>query len=212
MNCDQHRKRELGQIDAEQFALHAANCPTCQTQLRQDEELLELARDLRQPVFAPQLWDRIEEELQTQMRRDQNKWRRVFQRRSSAVYKVAAILALSIGLGTYLSAPGAPDQPRLFSKSALEQVEETERQYIDAIAALEQEASNHMARMDPSLMLLYRDKLETIETQIAYCKEALIDNPANAHIRRYLLIALQDKKKALQEIISNPINASFTDT
>ena len=69
-----------------------------------------------------------------------------------------------------------------------------------------------MARMDPSLMLLYRDKLETIETQIAYCKEALIDNPANAHIRRYLLIALQDKKKALQEIISNPINASFTDT
>jgi hypothetical protein len=49
-------------------------------------------------------------------------------------------------------------------------------------------------------MLLYRDRLETIDAQIARCQEALAENPSNAHIRRYLLAALQDKKETLREL------------
>jgi hypothetical protein len=52
------------------------------------------------------------------------------------------------------------------------------------------------------MMLLYRDKLETIDAQIERCKEALALNPASAHIRRYLLAALQDKKGTLAELLS----------
>jgi len=52
------------------------------------------------------------------------------------------------------------------------------------------------------MMLLYREKLETIDAQIERCQEALAANPANAHIRRYLLAALQDKKAALADLLS----------
>ena len=58
-----------------------------------------------------------------------------------------------------------------------------------------------MESLDLNLALLYRDKLETIDSQIERCKDALQDNPANTHIRRYLLAALDDKKQTLREIL-----------
>jgi hypothetical protein len=64
-----------------------------------------------------------------------------------------------------------------------------------------------MADMNLELMLLYRDRLETIDDQIEQCREALSENPGNAHIRRYMLAALQDKKQTLKELLeSEPIN------
>ena len=60
--------------------------------------------------------------------------------------------------------------------------------------------------MNVELMLLYRDRLETIDDQIEQCREALSENPANAHIRRYMLAALQDKKETLKELLETNIN------
>ena len=85
--------------------------------------------------------------------------------------------------------------------AALVQVEQKEKEYSAAIAELEAVALPQMAKLDTDLMLLYRDRLETIEAQIERCKEALATNPANAHIRRYLLAALQDKKETLKELV-----------
>ena len=55
--------------------------------------------------------------------------------------------------------------------------------------------------MDAELALLYRDKIATIDTQIDRCLRALHGNPANTHIRRYLLLALRDKRETLEEIV-----------
>jgi hypothetical protein len=84
--------------------------------------------------------------------------------------------------------------------AALEKVEQKEREYAAAIAELERVTSSQMAKLDLELMLLYRDRLETIDAQIARCREALATNPGNAHIRRYLLAALQDKTETLREL------------
>ena len=81
-------------------------------------------------------------------------------------------------------------------------MEYTEQNYIDAIEQLEKEATPKMAGLDLDLMLLYRDKLETIDQQIEHCRVAIKNNPGNAHIRRYMLAALQDKEETLQEILS----------
>ena len=62
-------------------------------------------------------------------------------------------------------------------------------------------AKPKFSQLDFELMLLYQDRLETIDSQIERCKDALENNPANAHIRRYLLAALQDKKEMLREIL-----------
>jgi len=52
-------------------------------------------------------------------------------------------------------------------------------------------------------MSLYRDKLAAIDAQIDKCREALDSNPGNAHIRQYLLAALQDKRQALADVLGS---------
>jgi predicted metal-dependent hydrolase len=56
--------------------------------------------------------------------------------------------------------------------------------------------------LDLELEFLYRERLEVIDAQIAKCREAVAANPANAHIRRYLMAALQDKKETLAEVLN----------
>ena len=201
MICDEYRKRELGDLDEERFRAHAQQCPICRRLLRQDAELMRLARSLRQPVDTPFLWSRIEAGLRAEIERDQRRWFRSFIRSGAAFYRIAAILLVAAGLGSYTYFRSDSEPPRLFSKSALERVEKREQEYILAIEDLEREASVQLSRMDLDLMRLYRDKIETIDAQIARCREALRKNPANVHIRRYLLLALQDKRKTLQEIV-----------
>ena len=78
---------------------------------------------------------------------------------------------------------------------------EGERRYERSIQRLEMDARLQMADLDLELLFLYRDRLETIDEQIAQCKEALSSNSGNAHIRRYMLAAFQDKKDTLREIV-----------
>ena len=51
------------------------------------------------------------------------------------------------------------------------------------------------------LAQLYRNKLSLIDRQIENCQDALESNPANSHIRNYLISALQDKQKTLEDIL-----------
>ncbi len=90
----------------------------------------------------------------------------------------------------------------LMADAALARVENEEREYAAAIEELEAKASPKLAQMDFSLMALYRDRLETIDAQIERCREAIAQNPWNAHIRRYMLAALHDKKDTLGQILS----------
>lgn len=202
MNCDRYKRYELGELDEESFRSHAQQCPSCQDLLHQDAELMALARSLKQPVESPFLWGRIEDELRAEMEKAEQKRPGAFRRHRTALYRIAAVLVVGVGLGAYLDSRSASEPSRLLSASALERVEEKEQEHIQAIEELEQVASVQLAQMDLDLMLLYRDKLETIDAQISRCQKALRSNPANVHIRRYLLLALQDKKEALQEVVA----------
>ncbi|MBT4096389.1 MAG: hypothetical protein HOM68_02225 [Gemmatimonadetes bacterium] len=226
MSCDIYQKRESGDLDEVSFQRHLRVCAECQQRLQQDEELLKLAEQLERPMPSPHLWDRIEaslhEEAATQpvsaaqtplssaaqstslpMPQDSAPTQHTHAR--AWIYRIAAVLVVSIGLGSgyiHLQAPVQTDVTvSLYSPAALEKVRDRERQYVAAIEELEQMADVQFDEMELDLMLLYRDKIQTIDTQIARCLEALHNNPANTHIRRYLLLALQDKRETLQEIV-----------
>ena len=71
---------------------------------------------------------------------------------------------------------------------------------MEAITELEETVKPVLKSIDVELALCYRDRLETIDEQINLCKKELKHNPANTHIRHYLLAALQDKKQTLIEL------------
>ena len=194
MSCDRYQERELGRLDEAAFQAHLKDCSVCRERLRQDERLMELAAGLKPPAEPPFLWERVEAGLRAEQQRA---------RRRTWLYRAAAVLVVSLGLGALVQQQrGAPEPATgLYTAEALEKVREREREYAAAIEELEQIAGERLDRMDAELALLYRDKIATIDTQIDRCLQALHGNPANTHIRRYLLLALRDKRETLEEIV-----------
>ena len=201
MSCDQFRKFELDQIDEVTFKDHLQSCESCRKQVSEDTRLLSIAKSMKRPIKAPLLWNRIEKSLEAE--RKNSSFERIihFDTKYYRVFRIAAVVLIAIGVGYFGGTKISTGNARLLSNSALSRVEKSEQNYIDAIAELEKKVEPRMADLDVEMMLLYRDRLETIDNQIRHCREALLNNPANAHIRRYMLAALQDKKETLIELL-----------
>ncbi len=203
MSCESYQKYELGETDEKTYQEHVQSCPLCQKLQQQDAMLLSTAKTLDQPINAPLLWGKIEKRLQAEKQRQRFIWRISIPKQTYPILRIAAVLVLVVGLGwiSYYLIKSRSSDSGILTGSRLERIETIEKEYIDAITELEQAAVPQLAQVDTDIMLLYRDRLDTIDAQIQHCKEALENNPANAHIRRYLLAALQDKQQTLKEIL-----------
>jgi hypothetical protein len=218
MNCEKFDRYRAGDMTAGKFACHVRDCPECREQAALDAQLEREIAALREPIAAEGLWERIETSLGREKKlaaaRGANP---VPGRRRPGAFSFrrwfvlapagAALLALLVlGINTFRKPP-APSG--ILASAALSRVETKEKEYLGAIEDLEREARPKLAAMDLQMMSLYRDKLATIDAQIGRCREALDSNPANAHIRRYLLAALQDKRQTLADILgsTNQVNS-----
>ncbi|MBN1273052.1 MAG: hypothetical protein JXB26_12350 [Candidatus Aminicenantes bacterium] len=199
MSCKELEKFDRGKIDEAEFLKHAGDCPVCQEALRLDTEIFSLSKSLKQLVEAPFLWNRIEESL-CQAPREvpiRKVWWRSW-RFASAVVVLAAVVCL----GIYFAHPKDIPSSGLLTQKALTRVEQKEQEYMQAIRNLEKLVLPQMAGLDLELNFLYRSRLETIDAQIKQCREALVFNSGNAHIRRHLMMALIDKKQTLVDVIN----------
>ncbi len=200
MSCNKLKKYELGRISEAEFEQHLKMCSSCQELMKQDARLMALSRSLERPVEPPHLWERIAKSLGEEQQKElslgvaRRRWHPL------RILPAAAAALLVVAIGLYFLIEPGTRKSGLLADSALARVEKKENEYVRAIEELEELVLPRMADMNLELMLLYRDKLETIDDQIEQCREALAENPANAHIRRYMLAALQDKKQTLTEI------------
>lgn len=201
MSCPEVERYEKGELSEAEYERHAAGCPSCREVLRRDAEIMERAKELRRPVQAPGLWSRIEKALGEEAAKERT--RAPILSRFFRPVPVAALILAAAGLALYIGLRKHPASAPsgILSRNALARVEQTEKEYLKAIEALEKQVQPQMAGLDLELSLLYRDRLETIDSQIRRCREALESNPANAHIRRYLMAALHDKKETLAEVL-----------
>jgi len=209
MMCGKFDAYESGRLDAKEFAEHVRECAECAELAALDARLDRELIQLREAVPALGLWDRIGTALATEKdrgikekeRRPEKSrfwldfWRN---RRALAAAWTAALMILVVGSFVLLKKPLAPSG--ILARRALANVEIKEKEYTDAIAVLETQAGPKIEAMDLQLASLYRDKLATINAQIERCRDALASNPANAHIRQYLLAALHDKQETLIDV------------
>lgn len=201
MSCNTLKKYDLGKLSEEKFREHLKTCASCQERVNQDARLISLARSLKKPVESPHLWARIEESLREEQRQGMRSERKRIRWSLVWTLPAAAAVLLVISVGSYFLLKPETGKSGILSESALAKVEIKEQEYIEAIEELEERVRPSMADMGLELMLLYKDRLETIDDQIEQCREALAENPANAHIRRYMLAALRDKKETLKELL-----------
>ncbi|MDH4258126.1 MAG: hypothetical protein OEV50_04880 [Candidatus Aminicenantes bacterium] len=200
MSCNKLKRYELGKLGETEFERHLETCSSCQERMEQDTRLMALSRSLKRPAEPSHLWDRIAKSLEEEQQKELSsgvmrpRWRPLW------LLPVSAVVLLVVAIALYFFIEPGARKSGLLAGSALARVEKKENEYVKAIDGLEQLVLPRMADMNLELTLLYRDKLETIDDQIEQCREALAENPANAHIRRYMLAALQDKKQTLMEI------------
>lgn len=201
MSCDFFEKYEMGEKRKSVFKKHVKKCLECQEILAWDNKIMAEAKSLRRPIEAPHLWERIEKSLKSEQKPELKPQGRrfIFQPVLALRYSVPLLLIVFLSF-FFLWNPLKRDSG-LLAQRALQKIEGKEMSYIEAIRELEKLALPKMSGLDLELMLLYRERLETIDEQIITCTEAIKENPANAHIRRYMLAALQDKKQTLMELI-----------
>jgi hypothetical protein len=167
---------------------------------------------LQTPIQSPDLWTRIEAALRAEAaaaavsRVPGPSARRSVPSQRFRLWPLAipvgAVAVLIFAVTVFLPSKSVSSSG-LLARQTLAKVDAQERAYLQAIGDLEYLARTRISAMDLSLMSLYRDRLAVIDAQIEKCREALGSNPANAHIRRYLLAALQDKKATLAEVLGS---------
>ena len=197
MKCNQYEQFELGKTSPEIFKRHVETCIFCREMQQQDEQLLSAISTLNQNRQTPDLWPGIEPRLKEEQKSNTVS----FSVLKSPFFKIAALFLIGLSLAIYFYSKPKPQARPILSTSALQDVEKKETEYMASIQNLEKVAFVRMDDLDLNLVLLYRDKLEIIDSQIEKCRDALKSNPANSHIRRYLLAALNEKKNTLKEIL-----------
>ncbi len=166
-----------------------------------NDPIFEEAENLKPIKPDADLWGKIEDSLiEESQRKPGNIFLLAIKHKTWLSVAALLILSFSLLMISFYSTPNLDS--KILSTTAVRKVELTEKSYVEAIELLEEQAESNMAQIDTELRFLYRDKLTTIETQITQCREAISKNPGNAHIRKYMLAALQDKKNTLNEIIN----------
>jgi anti-sigma factor RsiW len=205
MSCDEYEKFENGKLKAGIFARHLQDCPECREREALAARLDREISALRAPIGAEGLWERIETSLR---REKETAAARAAERpvrspgpglRRWLIFAPAGAALIVLAVLGIQALRRTPPGSGILSEAALARVEASEKEYMAAIDDLAGEVRPKVAAMDFRMMSLYRDKLAAIDTQIAKCREALDSNPGNAHIRSYLLAALQDKRQVLTD-------------
>lgn len=182
-----------------------------------DERLDEEIAAMRSPVADDGLWTRIEAALVREKERTaqaaaEASGKRApgrsrldavgafFRRRWPVLVPAGAALILALAAGIAVSRrPAAPSG--LLAGRALDEVERAEKDHLAAIESLERQVRPKLAASMTEETALYEDRLAVIDAQIDRCRLVLASNPGNAHIRRYLLAALQDKRQTLADAL-----------
>jgi len=214
MNCNEFELAWVGDDESQRAAAleHAANCARCAEVVRADRELLERAAAWKRSATAPpaELERRIAASLSTEgwiaEARDRAPGRPKSHR--SVWFWAAAAAAVILGI-MFLPRPGVLQPEGDPYEEVIAQVDSAQRNYVRAIAELERQAAQVLARSedpaldsrDAALLLNHRDRLAHLDSVIAEVQAFLEENPGHGRGHTVLLAAYVEKDELLREII-----------
>ena len=196
MRCHKYDDYLRGIMNLSELKDHVQSCEDCNKEYHLDSQIMERSKKLNQNLTVPDLWPSIKKEIEMEEIPHPG-----FRFRKKLILAAAAMIMITAAIWVVNLLHRDVGDERILSSKALEKVKEAEKVYIDAIRDLEDSAYLRLETTSEPLAQLYRNKLSLIDQQIRNCQEALENNSANSHIRRYLLAALQDKQKTLKDIL-----------
>jgi hypothetical protein len=196
MNCQKFEDYLSDRLDLKTFQIHMESCEMCRKSFQVDSQIIARSKQLNEDLIVPDLWPSIQGSIQKKRAANIH-----FFPIKELIYVAAASLLIVTTLIILKPYFMEETSTRILSEQALEKVKKAESNYMKAIDALESLAYMQLEDRSEPLVQLYRNKLSLIDHQIQNCRNALESNPANSHIRKYLMAALQDKHETLEEIL-----------
>ena len=196
MSCRKFEDYLNNRLHLTTFKKHMESCEKCRMAFETDSRILEQSKNLNENIKIPDLWPSIEKNI-----RSRKTVILRFKQSTKFILSAAASLLLITTIWVLSQYDKEPIPEKILSQKALEKVVQAEEKYLEAINELEDLAFNQLHHTKEPLAQLYRNKLILIDRQIENCKNALQNNPANSHIRKYLMAALKDKQRTLEEIL-----------
>jgi hypothetical protein len=181
-----------------------------------DDDLSRAARTLHREWETPELWPSIAARIAEQDAADiaARSWHsRLRADGRWQALAAAAVIALTLGPSSWLGwrwimlAPRAnetvvseSERQRLLTEEALAAIEQSETQYVNAIAELTRLAAPRLDMPDSPLLVNLRERLTVIDATIIEYRAEIARNRFNAHLRRQLLWIYQEKRRTLELI------------
>ena len=196
MTCNKFDDYLNEKLELDQLQDHIKNCESCQKAYQIDTRIMDQSKSLNTRMVIPDIWPSIEKDIQKKKPLILK-----FSTRTKLILTVAATFLIITTIWMFSSTQSEKGYKGILTEQAFEKVLKAEKKYLDAIENLEDLAYQKLDNKTVQLAQLYRNKLSLIDSQIQNCQEALESNPANSHIRRYLMAALQDKQQTLEDIL-----------
>ncbi|HVT44926.1 MAG TPA: hypothetical protein VMT00_11085 [Thermoanaerobaculia bacterium] len=191
---------------------HIAVCSRCDAVIRTFDEISATARELRGTWESPELWQRIESSIRTEVAGTRAATGRLRRWHDPRVWQIAAAFVLVIGIGAVAmrvatTSPDGEEYDRwLLRESALQEVEKSEKAYMQSIDRLSSLVEPAMDDASTPLAIAYREKLMLLDSAIAECQAAIDANRQNAHLRHQLLAVYREKNRTLQDLVREEAN------
>ena len=216
MNCNDFWKKYEDTGLTPELEQHLARCEKCQMEM-QIENALDSSLKILPRFEAPdRIWNNICLELQTDLAPDTSglSLREKVKRSLKNIFSVNMLffprplfagviitLIALIWIFYFNTGPLTSQQKLKLQAEAIEEIERTEKEYLDSIARLTELAEDNKDNINPEIYDIYWEKLTILDDYILECKEAINENKYNPQVRYYLATAYKEKTETLREMI-----------
>jgi hypothetical protein len=186
---------------------HAKVCDACRRELWLWSEMSAVAPGLREEWETPDLWPKVRETLaaeQKAAKRRNTGWHRDWR----ILAGVAAVLAIAVSVlimkySQPAAAPKAQPDSDFLTEQTLKEVEQTEAAYRASIDKLSRLAQPRLDASESAVAIAAREKLMTLDSEIANVRSTVNHNRFNAQLQADLAVLYRDKQDTLKEILQH---------
>ncbi|MDH7511324.1 MAG: zf-HC2 domain-containing protein [Clostridiales bacterium] len=215
---------ELSLGEEKALRSHLDVCAECEQLLSDFQKIAREARDLPSLLPSPSTWQKIAAGLRTVQfekaapEERKRTWLPTLSLSPGWRYALAGLLALAIIGGLVISLKPwrreAPVQKGSFEYT-LAKLEEAQRYYEKAIAALNDAVETQENGLSPELAEVFKQNIEAMDKTIQACQQMVAKDPNDLTTRAYLLTAYREKVTFLEEYMgakraSAPTRAEIT--
>ena len=191
---------------------HLRHCAACRNEYRVWNEISIAAKQLHQEWDSPDLWSRIERNIEQERPSRKRLWARwnTWMVAAAAAVFVMVVMILPWQQMTGVKAPpnsarpATPSGRDFLTDQALRNVEKNEAAYRQSIDELSRLAQPELrSQTVPPLIASYREKLLMLDSAIQEMRLNVAQNRFNVRLQRELADLYRDKQQTLQEILAN---------